>query len=435
MRHVRVVAVAALTVLLLAPAAARADWSGSLAPGPGANFAAASGSAPWATWISGGQLHAGRLTDAGWTAVGGPLGSSPATADIALDGDLPWVAWRTTANDVNVARLGADGSWQQVGTALQRDPATAFLPSVTIAVVAGRPWIAWREADGDGALRTRTSRLAADGVTWEPVDPLDWRPGGVNELSLTAIGGRAWLAWTQSDGGPMQVHVASAPPDGDWSEIGGSANADPNCIAQQPSIAGVDGRPWVAWSEHDCSGSWQVRVARLKAGGDAWEQPIGGTAPINGRDAVRGRRTADADRRRPDAGHHLRRPRLRARRRRRPADPRPGRRPDDAPLPARAASAAPRGRPHACSSRSRAGGSPAAPARRCRSSSRPRPPRRCGSTSAARASAASAAWRPSTDSAAPAAAPRGCASDARPAATSSPSPPAPAARGRWTAPS
>ncbi len=283
MRHLRLFVVAAAAGALLVPAAtARAGWSGPLATSPGFNFAPASGGAPWAVWVNGGgQLDAGRLTGAGWSAVGGSLSSTPASADIALDGDVPWVAWRTRANDVNVARLGANGSWEQVGTALQRDPATGFLPSVSVAVVAGRPWVAWLEADGDGMLRTRVSRLAADGATWEAVDPLDGRAGGVNTLSLAAIDGRAWIAWTQSDGGPQQVHVASAAPDGDWDRVWDSLNADPNCIAQQPSIAAVDERPWVAWSEHDCSGSWQVRVARLTAGGDAWEQPVGGTAPIN----------------------------------------------------------------------------------------------------------------------------------------------------------
>ena len=282
MRHVRALAVAIVAAALLAPlATARAGWSESLAPGPGAGFTLAGGSAPWATWIAGGQLYAGRLTAAGWSAVGGAVGSSPASAEVALDGEVAWVAWRTTGSDVNVARLAADGSWQQVGTALERDPASPFRPGVTIAVVAGRPWVAWREADGYGVLRARVSRLAADGVTWEPVDPLDGRPSGVNELSLTAIGDRAWLAWTQSDGGPVQLHVASAPADGDWDRAWDSLNADPGCIAQQPSIAGVDDRPWVAWSEHDCTGTWQVRVARLSSGGDAWEQPVGGSAPIN----------------------------------------------------------------------------------------------------------------------------------------------------------
>jgi hypothetical protein len=50
-----------------------------------------------------------------------------------------------------------------------------------------------------------------------------------------------------------------------------------------PSLTVVGGVPYVAWSEID-NLNYEVRVARLKADGTAWEQPVGGASPINNAD-------------------------------------------------------------------------------------------------------------------------------------------------------
>jgi hypothetical protein len=50
--------------------------------------------------------------------------------------------------------------------------------------------------------------------------------------------------------------------------------------AAQPSLIAIDGVPYVAWLEHDGT-NWEVRVSRLNAAGSAWEQVVVGPSPIN----------------------------------------------------------------------------------------------------------------------------------------------------------
>src|SRR5207247_1999126 len=128
---------------------------------------------------------------------------------------------------VLVARVDAAGSGLQViGGPLNVDPTHDEANSPSLASVAGVPYVAWHEFNDSGTLvdGVRVARLNADETAFELV------------------------------GGPLNLDPAH-----DW--------------AVQPSIAGVDGVPYVAWQE-----SGQVRVARLNASATGFDL-VGG--PVN----------------------------------------------------------------------------------------------------------------------------------------------------------
>jgi hypothetical protein len=294
---------------LAAPAGAVAAWEeviggpspiNSLASRSGADPVMASvGGVPYVAWTEAegaiGQIWVARLNAAGtaWERVGdsSPLNTNDArdagSPSIAEVGGAPWVTWREADgmnNEIRVARLGLDGTWQQVGTGASpvnvSDLADASTPS--LASVAGVAHVAWSELDG-AIGKVHVARLSATGSTWDDL-------GGALNLSLINAAtqpslveflGVPYVAWTESDTND-ELRVAR------WSgaawvqtEVGTSPiNHDTLQSAQRPALAPVAGALHLAWVENAANGD-QVHVSRLNAAGTDWAPVVGGDSPVN----------------------------------------------------------------------------------------------------------------------------------------------------------
>ena len=263
---------------------------------------------PYVAWreLDGGssEVRVSRLTPTGWQQVGATTDpASPVNRDslgtardvaIADVNGIPYVAWIEgdgTNDEVRVARPTADGAgWEEVGTG--RNAASpinwnASRNAVEVAIIGlnGVPYVAWTEADGTNT-EMRAARLNADGSGWEPVgatanqaSPINRSPGrDARNPSLASIQGVPTVAWSEEDGTNTEIRVAQLNAQGtDWVGVGerlrpGSPiNQRLNRNAVHPSLAEIDGRPYVAWLEAQDGGA-QVRVARLSTAGDGWEK-------------------------------------------------------------------------------------------------------------------------------------------------------------------
>lgn len=335
---------AALSLAAL-PSIARADWSqpsgGALDVTPAANVGFPSianvGGVPYVTWPerSGGrdQVFVKRLEGTTWVQVGGSLNIDPTedaiSADIASVGGVPYVAWlesNGTREELYVKRWTGT-AWTLLGLgALNRD-AQADASDPSIAGALGVPYVAWSEAPpgghpqvfvdhfigGDWGLvggralnesvtdDARTSRLADVGgvayVVWSesgggrtlvhadrfdgiafaavPGDPLNVDAARDAVVpSIAAVNGVPYVAWTESDGFADQVYVKRLEAT-DWARVGGSLNVDPADDADAPTIASVGGAPAVVWQEQNGAVN-QIRFSRFD--GTSW-RAVGG--PLN----------------------------------------------------------------------------------------------------------------------------------------------------------
>jgi hypothetical protein len=105
--------------------------------------------------------------------------------------------------------------------------------------------------------------------------------------SLASIGGVPYVAWEEVHGPSSQVFVARLNAAGtQWEKVGGPVNADLHAdLNGRPSLASVDGVPYVAWVDQGtgstCASS-DIRVARLNAAGNGWTQPWRGEDATHG---------------------------------------------------------------------------------------------------------------------------------------------------------
>jgi hypothetical protein len=220
---------------------------------------------------------------------------------------VPHVAWAedTTQpgqgnnNAIRVARLAADGTkWTTIASdspITRRATASTSFPS--LADIGGVPWVAWSE-NLDTSKEIRVARLSGSGSEWirvvdtdHPINHLRTDPGGTADNPVIAgSGGRPYVAFWEVDPGrgslffpdsdPAKVWVMRLSADGTaWEPVGGGpVNQDATRDAAMPSLAIVDGRPWVSYFQIapvDGGVTLQVRVARLADDGAGWTQ-IGG---------------------------------------------------------------------------------------------------------------------------------------------------------------
>jgi hypothetical protein len=216
-------------------------------------------------------------------------------------GGVPYIAWvepdASPNDELRVARLNSTGTnWvEPVG-----EPPDANSPinrnggagkdarQPSIADVGGVPYVAWSETDGTN-FEIRVARLSADEQHWErlepPVDNVTW--GGINHFdnqtasdpSLASINGVPYVAWSESDGTNTEIRVARLNASGGWDEVVGGAspiNESSQVDATNPTIANFNGVPFVSWVE-----GGQVRVAKLSADGNSWEKVADSASPIN----------------------------------------------------------------------------------------------------------------------------------------------------------
>ena len=98
------------------------------------------------------------------------------------------------------------------------------------------------------------------------------------EVDLGGTGGVPYVAWTR---GSSEVRVARVnPATSAWEQPWGSVTGTP-ATTVTPSVATVDGVPYVGWQQFGEQGTGDVRVARLD-GSDAWVQPWSGVTGTYG---------------------------------------------------------------------------------------------------------------------------------------------------------
>jgi hypothetical protein len=97
--------------------------------------------------------------------------------------------------------------------------------------------------------------------------------------SLASVDGVPYVAWTEPDGTNSEVRVSKLNAAGTaWTQVGGPINQSPTRDAFDPSLASIGGVPYVAWAESDGTNN-EIRVSKLDGG--AWTQVVGGASPIN----------------------------------------------------------------------------------------------------------------------------------------------------------
>ena len=215
-------------------------------------------------------------------------------------GGVPYVAWSEldapNQPKLWVSRLNAAGTaWERVGgtSPLNVDPTKAAdEPSLTS--IGGVPYVAWSETDGTNK-EIRVSRLNAAGTAWVEVvggaSPINQASNmAAREPSLTAIDGVPHVAWRETEATSFneEVRVARLKSDGSaWEKVGQALdpaspiNESSTKEAREPSLTSVGGVPHVAWVELDADFNYEVRVARVNGAGTGWDQVVGGASPIN----------------------------------------------------------------------------------------------------------------------------------------------------------
>jgi hypothetical protein len=332
-------ALVTLAALVACPAAAVADWKepvGGASPinnsatrnaQDGSTISLTSvGGVPYLVWAedttqppagSSSQIRVARLAADGqtWEKVGNsgpnPISRLSSTSskdpDMADIGGVPWVTWSEgfTANnsEIRVARFNpATNSWVRVVDPnrpvnhLRTDPGgQANYPSIADGG-AGRPYVSFFEADpGSGSLFFGNSSNPAQ--VW--VDRLNaagtgWAESGGGPVSdpafdaafprMTTVGGVPWLVYFQlqvPSGQPPQVQIQTAHLSDDgqsWVHIGPIATGSPSGDIDNPTIANIGGRPYVAFGDKLGGSTKQIRVFRLNDAGNGWEVVGGGPA-------------------------------------------------------------------------------------------------------------------------------------------------------------
>ncbi len=242
---------------------------------------------PYVAWredVGVGQVHVARWNGSAWSTLGGVLNVDatknaylPRVVDVA---GTPYVAW-TENNGSNVYQVHVKSwtgsTWAAVGGILNVDP-TKTGNEPEMASVGGTPYVVWLEPDASSASQVRVKRW--NGSTWTSAGAslnTDTTKVGYNP-HIADIGGTPYVTWreevTPSD---YQVHVKSW--NGlAWANVGGVVNVDPTKIAQASRLASVAGVPYIAWEEYNASSVNQVHVARWT--NSAWEQ-VGGVLDID----------------------------------------------------------------------------------------------------------------------------------------------------------
>ncbi|HEY0517429.1 MAG TPA: hypothetical protein VGD00_09940, partial [Solirubrobacteraceae bacterium] len=111
-------------------------------------------------------------------------------------------------------------------------------------------------------------------------------PSGITSIgrvpSMASIAGLPYVAWAEVHGANQQLFVGRLNTAGTgWEKVGGPVNADLSHGTDEPSLADFGGVPYVAFIEGDGTNS-EVRVARLNAAGNGWEEPWRGVDATHG---------------------------------------------------------------------------------------------------------------------------------------------------------
>lgn len=177
---------------------------------------------------------------------------------------------------LNPAGTGWQFAGQQLrpGSPLNEVP-TRDARGPVIADWGGAPVVAWTEDVAGAGAQVRVSRLSSGGLGWEklgrtlrPASPVNQnRERSATIPGLAIVAGRPWVAWAETDGTNREVRVARLNPAGTgWEQpVGGASpvNASAGRDADRPRLAAVGDVPYVGWAERDAANR-EARVARLE---------------------------------------------------------------------------------------------------------------------------------------------------------------------------
>jgi hypothetical protein len=269
---------------------------------------------PWIAWQEGVsqqdvEIRVAHLADGAWTEVpptstinhpinhdrsasdGGGMASSPTLVDdgtghpfvsfYELDpysgsGPQSMFASGESPAQVWVDQLNSTGDgWNEVGGgSVNADPASdAALPHMT--VINGVPWVVYYQivpGNSGPSLDIDAAYLNSAGNAWVQVGPI--ASGGFNEFNATAIanvGGTPYVAISETSNNAAAVSVFSYS-GGSWNLVGGGPASGTGTSAYSPSIAEINGEPWVAWQSGSGSSpnSSASQAAYLSNG--SWQQ-------------------------------------------------------------------------------------------------------------------------------------------------------------------
>ncbi len=224
----------------------------------------------------------------------------PNIADVA---GVPYVVWREDDGvnfELRVARRRSTGviapTWVQPWTGVTAtygginiDAAKSAGVDPVIASVGGVPYVAWIEPDATND-EVRVKRLNAAGTAWETLPPgadLNDNPSGnAQDPTMADVGGTLYVGWSESDGSDLELHVKVLGED--WQEpppgvttTDGKIEHDPTKNAHSPSLASVDGVPYIAFLERDGAKD-TLRVARFNTTTHIWSEPWAGVTATSG---------------------------------------------------------------------------------------------------------------------------------------------------------
>ena len=235
--------------------------------------------------------------------------TSSENPSIAAVGGRPWVAWEeglTASNsEIRVARLNAAGTaWEEVPDALRpvnhlRESPGGQAGTPTLLSDGGsRPYVSFSENDpGSGSMffgsdrdpaKVWVMRLDEAGTGWEqvgdgPVNPLPGLDAAFPRMTL--VDGVPWVTYFQLlsvDGGSpvIGVLVSRLGQDGSWEQVGDPVVAGSPGGFDDPTIATVGGRPYVAMSAQEADPNPRIRVYSLDDAGTAWTA-VGTASPAD----------------------------------------------------------------------------------------------------------------------------------------------------------
>jgi hypothetical protein len=169
----------------------------------------------------------------------------------------------------------AAAAWNQPQPSPLVVDATKFPESPQAATVAGTPYLAWVEVNRAYLPTVGLVRLVRlQGGVWTAAGgPLNIDQTHVAEfVAIASVGGAPYVAWTEKNGsGVYQLYVSRF--DGSsWAQVGGgSLNVNASQSVGQVGITDVGGVPYVAFAE-----AGAVYVESYNAGTNIWSEAGGG---------------------------------------------------------------------------------------------------------------------------------------------------------------
>jgi len=213
------------------------------------------------------QVHVGRWNSSGWVkdrAVQN-MDETHRALDLTMgsDGKIPYLAWiepNAKAIPQLYVKRPSEGRWTIDGGSLNLDP-TQGAANPALSANGPAPYLAWSEYDPQRVYQLYVKQRSADGWHLDGIGSLNISPmRDAIRPALALQGSVPYLAWTElSDMNFFQVYVKRWN-GSNWEELGQSLNMDPENHALNPSIAVLGGTPFVAWTETDGRGVFQLHV-------------------------------------------------------------------------------------------------------------------------------------------------------------------------------